>query len=94
MAVEQLQPQLQAMTARLQALETTLNNRNEQVREVAEAVGQAAVQGQPAPVDENGQPIDRRAERRYDTAFQAVEKTRPYAENTATWTRCDTLNSS
>ena len=28
MAVEQLQQQLQAMTARLQALETTLNNRN------------------------------------------------------------------
>ena len=132
------------MTARLNALETTLNDRNQAVREVAEAAGLAAVEAvhaQPAQVDAAGQPIDRRAERRYDTAAkalqgvpkfrgteswrtfessfltwyrinkieqlppdfqkrslltcmrgQAVEMTRPYAENTATWTRCGTLN--
>ena len=58
MAAEQLQQQLLAMTARLQALETTINDINQAVREVAEAAGQAAVQGQPAQLDAAGQPID------------------------------------
>lgn len=137
--------EVQALTLRIQQLETSLNNRDAAVVEVAQAAGQAAVQAaqnQPDQLDEHGQPINRRAEKRYDTAAkacagipkfhgneswrnfessyltwyrinnivdlppafqkrsllmgmrgQAIEMTRPYAENTATWNNCPDLQS-
>ena len=144
MATEQLQNELIAVLQRVNQLETQLADRQHRVREVAEAAGIAAVQaaqGQNVPqMDEGGQPIDRRAERRMESAMKclagipkfhgneswrtfestyltwyrinmidqlpqdfqkrsllmsmrgsAVEMTRPYAENTATWVNSNDL---
>ena len=70
------------LVARIQALEASLEDRNRQVAEVAEAAGQAAAQAvnnqggghghhQPA-VDGLGNPIDHRAEKRYDIACKSL----------------------
>ena len=69
------------LIARIQALEASLEDRNRQVAEVAEAAGQAAAQAvnaggqghhhQPA-VDGQGNQIDHRAEKRYDIACKSL----------------------
>ena len=78
MATEQLQNQLVAVLQRVNQLETQLQDRQHRVREVAEAAGIAAVQAaqaQNAPqMDAHGQPIDRRAERRMESAMKCLTR--------------------
>ena len=66
------------LVARIQALEASLEDRNRQVQEMAEAAGQAAAQAvnagghhQPA-VDNQGNPVNHRAEKRYDIACKSL----------------------
>ena len=66
------------LVARIQALEASLVDRNRQVQEMAEAAGRAAAQAvnagghhQPA-VDNQGNPVNHRAEKRYDIACKGL----------------------
>ena len=78
------------LVARIQALEASLEDRNRQVAEVAEAAGQAAAQAvnnqggghghhQPA-VDGLENPIDHRAEKRYDIACKSLASSPKFYE--------------